>query len=245
MSTPQTRLREFIEKYYNNPTHFSEVLGVKPGSLNGYLNSDLVFKTKSTLERLSETGINIDWYRYGEGDEVDFDKLPERFKKQAEGQNDKKANGDDIYRIPKALQGMLSNIKLHIMSVSAATGTLTDLNDLPTTFMPLALGINIDADTHDAIYVNGQSMEDAGISTGDIIIFEVQKNIPSYDCMIVGALNGMPIMKHLVHQKDGKILLKSDSPFAKDIVLGDLEDLTLFGIVKKTIKDHAPVRKSN
>ena len=156
-----------------------------------------------------------------------------------------KTNGEQIYRLSKEQQSMISNIKLHIMSVNAATGTLTDLNDLPTTFMPLALGMNIDPETHDAIFVNGQSMEDAGVGTGDIIIFELYNYIPKFDCIIVGSLNGMPIMKHLCHQKNGNILLKSDSNKAEDIVLGDLEDLNMFGIVKKVIKDYAPNRKTN
>lgn len=245
MSTAQSRLRAFIDKYFDSLTEYAELLGVKPGTLNSYLNGDRVFSTKSKLHRLSETGINIEWYIYGEGEEVNPDKLPNRHRRSNEVSQEKRVNGDEIYRIPKEFQGMLANIKLHIMSVSAATGALTDLNDLPTTYMPLALGINIDSNTHDAIYVNGDSMEDAGISTGDIIIFESQNNLPRYDCVIVGSLNGMPIMKHLVHQKDGSILLQSDSQRAKDIILGDLEDLILFGIVKKVIKDHAPVRKCN
>lgn len=244
MDTPQSRLRGFIDNHFDSYTEYAELLGVKPGTLNSYLNGNRVFSTKSKLKRLSETGINIEWYLYGNGEELN-ENLPSLQRKQNLVSQEKKANGDEIYRIPREAQGMLANIKLHIMSVSAATGALTSLNDLPTTYMPLALGINIDADSHDAIFVNGESMVDAGISTGDIIIFEVYNTIPNFNCMIVGALNGMPIMKHLVHQKDGVILLKSDSQSARDIVLGDLEELILFGIVKKVLKDYAPVRKSN
>lgn len=244
MSTPQARLRSFIDKHFGSYTEYSEILGIKPGTLNSYLNGERVFSTKSKLKRLSETGINIEWYLYGDGEEVN-ENLPSRKRKLNLEHNEKKANGDEIYRVPLEFQKMLSNIRLYIMSVSAATGTLTDLNDLPMTFMPLALGMNIDSDTHNAIYVNGESMEDAGITTGDVIIFEIQKTIPKYDCTIVGSLNGMPIMKHLVHQKDGTISLQSDSPKAKNIELGELENLILFGIVKKVVKDYAPVRKSN
>ena len=244
MNTPQSRLRTFIDNHFDSYTEYAELLGVKPGTLNSYLNGDRVFSTKSKLKRLSETGINIEWYLYGRGEDVN-DNLPSQQRKKNEVSHEKKANGEELYRVPREFQGMLANIKLYIMSVSAATGALTDLNDLPMTFMPLALGMNIDSETHDAIYVNGTSMEDAGISTGDVIIFEVQKTVPNFDCTIVGALNGMPIMKHLVHQKDGSILLKSDSQRAKDIILGELEDLTLFGIVKKVVKDYAPARKSN
>ena len=250
MKTPPERLKDFIENYYRSTTDFCKAMDVGRGALNNYINADLVFSTKKTLDRLAKTGIAIEYYLHGTGDKVDESNLKNNkyYLKEdvlVETKSEKKVNGEEIYRIPKEFQGMLANIRLHIMNVSAATCALTDLNDLPTTFMPLALGMNIDQDTHDAIYVNGESMEDAGISTGDIIIFEKQNFIPDYDCLIVGSLNGMPIMKHLFHNKDGSIQLKSDSQKHKDIFLGDLEDLILFGIVKKVIKDHAPNRKKN
>jgi SOS-response transcriptional repressor LexA len=249
--TPQERLRQFIEDYYNNLTHFADTLGVTPSTLNTYLNTDRVYTNKSSLNRLSKTGINIEWYLHGVGEPAVLENLPVRgsgkkkdiFNNRVEDTHEKYK--EEVYRIPKEFQGMLANIKLHIMSASAATGTLTDLNDLPTTYMPLALGMSIDEKSHDAIYVNGDSMQDAGVNSGDIIIFEVCTNKPNYDCTIVGALNGMPIVKHLVHQKNGSIILKSDSVGVKDIKLGDMEDFIIFGIVKKVIKDYAPAGKKN
>ena len=268
LSTPQGRLRHFIAKYFKSVTNYAEVLGVSQGSLNTYvrLKNPNVFEKPKPLERLEKTGLSAKWYLEGVGEMVipeNLEKIKHQLKEEMDTEiteqvikkisssdnsdninkhESKKVNGEEIYLIPKEFQGMLANIKLHIMSVHAATGTLTDLNDLPTTYMPLALGMNIDSDTHHAIYVNGQSMEDSGVTTGDIIIFEDYKKIPDVDCMIVGSLNGMPFLKYLSHRSDGSIVLKSNSKGVRDIILGDLEEIVIFGIVKKIIKDYAPIR---
>jgi hypothetical protein len=249
-------------QYYNSQLQYAAVIGVQAGALTPYVSDGdkaRVYRGAKVLERLEETGLNLEWYLRGTGQML----IPEnyrattkrlRFKSKLahpesqileETNTEKKVNGEQLYRIPNQVQGILSNIKLHLMSVSAATGTLTSLNDLQHTYMPLAMGVNLEATVHEAIYVNGQSMEDAGITTGDIIIFEVHNTIPNYDCAIVGALNGMPILKHLHHTKHGTIQLQSYSKIAKDIILGNFEELVIFGIVKKVIKDYAPTARRN
>ncbi|MFA7326580.1 MAG: hypothetical protein WC121_07955 [Candidatus Kapaibacterium sp.] len=245
MNTPQQRLRYFIEKYYNNPTDFSAALGVTAGSLNGYLNSTLVFKTKSTLARLSDTGINIDWYLKGEGEEVNYEKLPKQFQRNIENTMTKADDNEIQNELFNMYKGVITYIKLHIINLGEATNALTDLSKFATTFIPLALGTKIDGDSHEAIYAIGQSMENTGISPEDIIIFEVKNTIPRYDCMIVGSTNGMLIVRELVHLNEEGIVLKSASTIGKDIPTGDLDDFILFGIVKKVIKDYTHVNKSS
>ena len=129
--TPQSRLRDFIDEHYHSPTVFAKILGVSPGTINTYINTDRVYQNKSALRRLAETGINIEWYLHGIGEPFNKEALSKGAIKVKEKNEDYIADKkDEIYRVPKEFQGMLANIKLHIMSASAATGTLTDLRGM-------------------------------------------------------------------------------------------------------------------
>lgn len=86
--------------------------------------------------------------------------------------------------------------------------------------------------------VSGDSMRDAGIFDGDLIV--VDKAIkPRHDHVVVAIVDGEFTVKQL-HQRNGRIKLKAANCTFPDITPRDGQTLEVWGVVTATIKRFVP-----
>lgn len=82
---------------------------------------------------------------------------------------------------------------------------------------------------HFALKVNGQSMRDAGIRSGDIVIVH-QQPLADHRDIVVALLNDEATVKRL-HHRSGEIRLLPENPRFKPIPIGPEDDLRIIGKV--------------
>lgn len=86
------------------------------------------------------------------------------------------------------------------------------------------------------VKIEGDSMQGAGIYSGDLVIVDCSAT-PEHDSIVVAALNGESVCKRL-HMRDGVLALRSENPRypARYVLEGD--ELQIFGVVKYSVRDH-------
>lgn len=82
--------------------------------------------------------------------------------------------------------------------------------------------------------VSGDSMEDAGLSNGDMIIIDRSIN-PENNKIAVCFLDGEFTVKRII-KKNQKIYLKPENKNYKELEIGEESDLIIWGIVTYVIK---------
>ena len=87
------------------------------------------------------------------------------------------------------------------------------------------------------VKVEGDSMQGAGIFSGDVVIVDRGRDAEHGD-IIIAAVNNEPVCKRL-HRRDGAVILKSENPAypARYILEGD--DFLVWGVVRFSVRDHA------
>lgn len=69
MDTPQKRLKYFINQKFAKQKDFAELIGFTPSDLNKYIgNGKSVFENHEKIVKLSNLGLNVHWYKTGEGE---------------------------------------------------------------------------------------------------------------------------------------------------------------------------------
>lgn len=85
------------------------------------------------------------------------------------------------------------------------------------------------------VEVSGDSMINIGINSGDKVL--VNSNYPiSNESIVVGALNGKPFVKRIIF-KDEKTILRSENEDYEDIRVTDLDEFSIWGVVRNVIRD--------
>lgn len=82
--------------------------------------------------------------------------------------------------------------------------------------------------------VAGQSMTEAGISDGDILVVN-RALTPQHRNIVVAQIDGDFTVKYL-HKRNGRIKLVAANPTYPDITFKDGQTLTICGVVTCTIK---------
>ena len=87
------------------------------------------------------------------------------------------------------------------------------------------------------VRIDGDSMQGAGIFSGDVVIVDRGRDAEHGD-IIIAAVNNEPVCKRL-HRRDGVVILKSENPAypARYILEGD--DFLVWGVVRFSVRDHA------
>ena len=83
------------------------------------------------------------------------------------------------------------------------------------------------------VRADGDSMINAGIKSGDILVVDRSKT-PVEGSIIIACINSEFTVKYL-HRDDHGIILKSGNPEYPDIVLFDGSELRVFGVVTSCI----------
>jgi len=87
------------------------------------------------------------------------------------------------------------------------------------------------------IRVQGESMQDAGIHTGDILIVDKSNRTPSKHEVAVCELNGEYTVKYVHRQADGFLLVPANKEFP-NLKVGKNDDFSIWGVVTYII--HKP-----
>jgi len=84
--------------------------------------------------------------------------------------------------------------------------------------------------------IEGESMQDAGIFCGDLVIVDRSRNAEHGDIVIAG-LNSEPVCKRL-HMRDNTIiLLSANSKYPPRYVM-EGDELVIWGVVTYSVRDH-------
>lgn len=87
------------------------------------------------------------------------------------------------------------------------------------------------------VQVEGDSMQGAGIFSGDLLIVDRSKEAEHGD-IVIAAVNAEPVCKRLF-RRNGMVILQSENPAypPRHILEGD--DLSIWGVVRYSVRDHA------
>jgi len=85
------------------------------------------------------------------------------------------------------------------------------------------------------VEVSGDSMINIGINSGDKIL--VNSNYPiSNKSIIVGSLNNKPFVKRVIFEET-RTTLRSENDNYDDIRITDLDEFSIWGVVRSVIRD--------
>lgn len=84
------------------------------------------------------------------------------------------------------------------------------------------------------VRVEGDSMEGAGIFSGDILVVDRSENAVS-GRIVVAAVNGELVVKRLAQTPNGLLLL-SENPAYAPIVVGESEECFVWGVVTGSVR---------
>lgn len=86
------------------------------------------------------------------------------------------------------------------------------------------------------VQVSGDSMQGAGIFSGDLVIVDCGAEA-EHDDIVIACVNAEPVCKRL-YSRNGTVILNSENPKypARHILEGD--ELQILGVVKYSVRDH-------
>ena len=120
-------------------------------------------------------------------------------------------------------------------SIPAGLPDQFDGSEAPDTlrFLPTTLGIS-NPNRAFAVRVRGDSMIDAGIFSGDIVVLEQKE--PKPNDIVAALIDGESTLKRFVSDK-GRVYLKAENPAYPDLY--PAEELDIQGVVVSTLRTYA------
>ncbi|WP_414154018.1 LexA family protein [Pseudomonas sp. BNK-43-a] len=87
------------------------------------------------------------------------------------------------------------------------------------------------------VQVEGDSMQGAGIFSGDLLIVDRSKEAEHGD-IVIAAVNAEPVCKRL-QNRGGVVMLQSENPSYPPRYVMEGDDLVIWGVVRYSVRDHA------
>ena len=239
LSTPQERLEYFIYKAFKSKTEFAKAMNMNPSDVQRYTkNGKSVFQTSEKHEKLASLGMNVAWYKNGEGNML----LQQQQQQQQQQQEQQRQQQEQKRQHQKAIDAKqkaghtfldVSNLPVTIvydLPAHANVGSLVGFYDLPISYYPFKFSGNDDEVI--GIKVLGDSMKDARIFDGTVAFFA--PNSEAYNgAVVVVILNGVILIKKFERKEDGTIFLHSAHNDVESIVCNEIDDqLTVLGVFK-------------
>ena len=82
---------------------------------------------------------------------------------------------------------------------------------------------------------SGDSMVDAGINDGDILVVDRSLEAKSRD-IVIAIFEGNLTVKRLVIKTDGSAILKAENSLYKNILISEYAELEIWGVVTSAIR---------
>lgn len=124
-----------------------------------------------------------------------------------------------------------------ISSASALQKIVTSASENLEKFISLGELFDLRAPHVYLVKVEGDSMQGAGIFSGDVVIVGRGRNAEHGD-IIITAVNNEPVCKRL-HRRDGLVILKLESPDYPTRYILESDDFLVRGVVRFSVRDHA------
>ena len=87
------------------------------------------------------------------------------------------------------------------------------------------------------VKIDGDSMNGAGLFSGDLVIVDRGREARHGD-IVIAALNGEPVCKRL-HCKGSEIILQSENPAYPQRFILESDEMAIWGVVRYSVRDHA------
>ena len=81
---------------------------------------------------------------------------------------------------------------------------------------------------------SGESMIEAGINDGDVLVVDRSLEARSRD-IVIAIFEGSLTVKRLIIKADGSAILKSENPLYKNILISEYTELEIWGVVTSAI----------
>ena len=81
---------------------------------------------------------------------------------------------------------------------------------------------------------SGESMIEAGISDGDVLVVDRSLEARSRD-IVIAIFEGNLTVKRLIIKADGSAILKAENPLYKNILISEYTELEIWGVVTSAI----------
>ncbi len=81
---------------------------------------------------------------------------------------------------------------------------------------------------------SGESMIEAGINDGDVLVVDRSLEARSRD-IVIAIFEGNLTVKRLIIRADGSAILKSENPLYKNILISEYTELEIWGVVTSAI----------
>ena len=81
---------------------------------------------------------------------------------------------------------------------------------------------------------SGESMIEAGINDGDLLVVDRSLEARSRD-IVIAIFEGNLTVKRLIIKADGSAILKSENPLYKNILISEYTELEIWGVVTSAI----------
>ena len=81
---------------------------------------------------------------------------------------------------------------------------------------------------------SGESMIEAGINDGDVLVVDRSLEARSRD-IVIAIFEGNLTVKRLIIKADGSAILKSENPLYKNILISEYTELEIWGVVTSAI----------
>lgn len=86
------------------------------------------------------------------------------------------------------------------------------------------------------VKIEGDSMQGAGIYTGDLVIVDRSRYAEHGD-IVIAALNDEPVCKRL-YMRDNQIMLQSENSCYPARHVMECDELAIWGVVRYSVRDH-------
>lgn len=175
---------------FKNWTDFARYFGYNDNQIRSY-RKEIADIPRDLEKKMSNIGINVDWLLTGVGE-----MLTSRSQQNVPQVKE--------HTVSDTFVNDILNIKLYNMPVHANIGTAVQFEDMAFSYKPLSVGLKLDPNKCIGLHVVGDSMIDAQITSGSIIIVETGSKIIDGDRVVLNH-NGTLIVKYFRNCKDCEI----------------------------------------
>ncbi len=228
------RLRTFALSKCPSIKDFSELIGMEAGNVQKYLNNKRKPGTP-LLKRLQKEGCDINWLLTGEGKMYANEKSGKSLDNSKAVQ---KPENDRLNAVIQRLEHVEKQLKseetaqtvqipLYIHAVSA--GTPCTVSEEVDQYLSVQKSLIRHPKSTYAVRASGDSMINAGIEDGDILIADHQAPVKDR-CIVIASINGEQTVKRIIIQA-GAVTLAPENEKYPAIPLKETDNVKILGII--------------
>lgn len=137
-------------------------------------------------------------------------------------------------RFDEGTMNELFSIPLYDVNARANIGSLTSFDDLPVSTVKLAVGLRLNPMFTVGMKVRGDSMSEAGILDGSIVLIDKSKK-PFPGSGIACLLNGVLLIKIFEQDEENAIILQSKHSGVAPITVKETDSFEIIGVVRAVL----------